>query len=113
LIYLYQQEFGLAEKFHFEAQLRVGYLGEVAPAVNNNLGAIHYLTGRMESAVECFRQSLATRPRGLATTARTLRNLTVASSGGIPGIALTSDELADLVNRYSALRSVNVDLSSL
>jgi hypothetical protein len=31
LVYFHEAEFGLAEKFHFEAQLRVGYLGEAAP----------------------------------------------------------------------------------
>jgi tetratricopeptide (TPR) repeat protein len=113
LVYLHQEEFGLAEKFHFEAQLRAGYLGEAAPAIANNLGAIHYLTGRLDSAVECFRQSLATQRGGLAKIARTLRNLVVASGGRIRADVLTSNELAELLNRYSIIRSTNVDISSL
>jgi tetratricopeptide (TPR) repeat protein len=113
LVYLHEEEFGLAEKFHFEAQLRVGYLGEAAPAIANNLGAIHYLTGRLESAVECFRQSLTAQRGGLAKIARTLRNLVVASGGRIPADVLSSNELAELLNRYSILRSTNVDIYSL
>jgi hypothetical protein len=74
------------------AELRVGYLGEVAPAIANNPGVIHYLTGRSESAVECFRQSLTTQCGGLAKIARTLRNL-VLGSGTPRGVSGLSNSL--------------------
>jgi Flp pilus assembly protein TadD len=93
--------------------LRVGYFGDAAPAIANNLGIIHYLTGRSESAAEYFRRSLAAQQGGLAKKARTLRNLVLATGGRIPADVLTSNELAELLNRYSTLRSTNVDISSL
>jgi tetratricopeptide (TPR) repeat protein len=103
--YLLEGELALAEKFHIECQLRVGYIGPAAPAIAHNLGVIYHLTDRRKEAEESYRVSLNGNKGDLLLRAGTLRNLVALRHKAIPYEAVASSDLDGLLQDFTRLRS--------